>query len=703
MKLKNPLISTALDLFDKTSLNIIPCREKRPLIPWKDYQTKRLLRIQLEDLLSRNPDASVGLICGYDNVVAIDIDAKFDGDFPTHNPETNFTRQIFEKIGGIVTPPVTILLKILDAFGDAFPSLYVEKTPSGGFHILLRVESPPSKLKLANYPNGNSAVELQGKNCFVVIAPTPGYETLSGSLFDLPLIPDDLFAKVLTTAVEIGHFRDETKIDTDILSKVVQTAKDFGLAIVNETDKFIRIKRFGTTNTCSGTIFKNSGGIWLFSPNVPPFLANEFYSPIEFIAKIKFNGNTKKAAEWLGLNTTPNSRKSNAFTDAKNHLLSLGSFRLNVVNKFIELKKHNDDKWIPLGDLELDKIFTEIRESNITIAKESLFSIVRTLAAETLFHPFREYFENLPPATGNPLKDFSELIKTDDEFKPLIYKYLLTFFVSAVAQSLEDRGSDVMMVLYGPQGSGKTTLLRHLVPKELSDYYTEISLFLVDKDLQIASANSFILNLDDLETLQFKSMGFVKSLLSSTYVYYRPPYGRTLERHWRYATFVGSVNNKEFLRDETGYRRFLVIPLLKRNPNLLDFDIDKIWSQAYQIYKSKGVVNIDEEGIETLNSINSRFEIFDETTELVRLVFRNPTTPDGAVFLTRAQIVNILKNAFPRVNINAKSVSAALRKMGIEPVHTKRGNFYCLQIVEEYKQNVQEMFQTTRGVDVADF
>jgi len=703
MKTKNPLLSTALDLFDKTNLNIIPCRNKAPLITWKEFQSKRLLKIQLEDLLSRNHDAGIGLICGFDGVIAIDIDTKFDGDFPPHNPETKFAMQIFEKIGGIVTPPVIILLKILDAFGDASPSLYVEKTPSSGFHILFRVENPPSKLKLANYPSGNIAVEVQGKGCFVVIAPTPGYETLSGSLFDLPLIPDDLFAKVLTTAVEIGHFRDEAKVSDNILSKIVQAAKDFGLNIVNETADFIRVKRIGTTNTCSGSIFKNTGGVWLFSPNVPPFNANEYYTPTEFVARIKFNGNTRKAAEWLGLNSTPNPRKSNAFIEAKDFLLSLGSYRLNIVNKFIELNPHNETAWKPLTDIEIDRIFTQVRESNIVIAKENLFSLLRTIAADNPFHPFKNYFENLPKNNRDALKEFSELIITDDDFKPLIYKYLLTFFVSAVAQSLGERGSDVMLILYGPQGTGKTTLLRHIVPKGLSDYYTEVSLFLVDKDLQIASASSFILNLDDLETLQFKSMGFLKSLLSSSYVYYRPPYGRTLERHWRFATFVGSVNNKEFLKDDSGYRRFLVIPLLKRNPNLLDFDIDKIWSQAYQMYKSKGVVNIDEAGIETINSINSRFEIFDETAELIRLVFQNPTTPDGAVFLTRAQIVNILKNAFPRVNINAKSVSAALRKMGIESIHTKRGNFYSLQIIEEYKQNVQEMFPTTSGVGVADF
>ena len=703
MKTKSSLLPFALDLFRETQLNIMPCRNKVPLLPWREYQNRRLLKIQIEDLLSRNSDAGIGLICGFDGIVAIDIDAKFDGDFALYKPNSNLSKQLWGKLGGVINPPTSILLKILDVFEDAFPSLYVEKTPRGGFHILFRVENPPSKLKLANYPNGNVAVELQGNGCFVVVAPTLGYEVLNGSLFVLPTIPDDLLARVLTTTVEIGHLKNEAKVAVDLVQKVVQAAKEFGLLIVDETADFIRVKRLGTNNTCSGTIFKNTAGIWLFSPNVPPFNANEYYSPIEFVAKIKFGGNTKRAAEWLGLNSTPNLRKSNAFTEAKDYLLALGLFRLNVVNNFIELKKHNDDKWIPLGDIELDKLFTKIRESNITIAKENLFSLVRTLAAETLFHPFREYFENLPQTNGDFIKDFSELIMTDDDFKPLVYKYLLTFFVSAVAQSLGERGSDVMLILYGPQGVGKTTFLRHLVPPALSEFYTEISLFLVDKDLQIASASSFILNLDDLETLQFKSMGFIKSLLSSSYVFYRPPYGRTLERHWRFATFVGSVNNREFLKDDSGYRRFLVLPLLKRVPNLLDFDIDKIWLQAYQIYRRQGIVNIDEAGIETLNSINSRFEIFDETTELIRLVFQTPTTPDDAVFLTRAQIVNILKNAFPRTHINTKSVSAALKKMGIEPIHTKRGNFYQLQIVEEYTQYVQEMFPTTRGVGAADF
>jgi hypothetical protein len=699
----NPILPFALSLFDKTNLNIIPCRNKVPLISWKEYQSKRFSVVQLQNLLARNPDAGLGLVCGYDGVVAVDIDNKFEGKFPAYSPSTNLAQLVFEKVGGVLTPPTCILLKLLDAFDDSFPNLYIEQTPSCGFHILFKVEKPPSKMKLGTYPNGNVAVELQGTGCFVVVAPTSGYKTINSSLFELPIIPEDLFARVLTTAVEIGKHDDDQKINSEVLEKVVQTAKEFGLQIVNETSSFIRIKRFGTSNTCSGTIFKNSGGVWLFSPNVPPFNANEFYPPVEFVAKIKFNSNTKKAADWLGLNTTSNPRKSNAFTDAKEFLLSLGSFRLNVVNKFVELKEYNKTEWKHLNDIEIDKIFTQIREFNIPIAKDNLFSLMRTLAAEYFYHPFREYFEHLPSPIGDPLRDFAELIKTDDEFKPLVYKYLLTFFVSAVAQSLGERGSDTMLILYGPQGTGKTTFLRHLVPPALSEFYTEISLFLVDKDIQMAAATSFLLNIDDLEKLQFKSMGFIKSLLSSTYLYYRPPYGKALEKHWRFATFVGSVNNKEFLQDDTGYRRFLVIPIIKRNLDFLDFDINKIWSFAFDFYKKNGVVYLDEASIGVLNSINSKFEVFNNEAEIVQLIFQPPTNPEKSVFLTRAQIIELIKSIFPRISINPNNVTAALKKMEIEPIHTKRGNFYKLQIIDDYQEHVQNIFLIKRESNAGNF
>jgi len=301
------------------------------------------------------------------------------------------------------------------------------------------------------------------------------------------------------------------------------------------------------------------------------------------------------------------------------------------------------------------------------------------------------------------LKEFSELIKTDEEFKFLVYKYLLTFFVSAVAQSLGERGSDVMLVLYGPQGVGKTTLLRHLVPPALAEFYTEISLFLVDKDLQIAASKSFILNIDDLEKIQYKSMGFIKSLLSSTFVYYRPPYGKTLEKHWRFATFVGSVNNPEFLSDHSGYRRFLVLPMIKRSLDFLDFDINKVWSFAFDFYKKNGPIYFDEASIGVLNKLNSKFEVFNNESEIVQLLFQLPTHPENSVFLTRTQIIEFIKSIFPRITINPNNLTAALKKMGIEPIHTKRGNFYNLQIDKEYHQYAQDMFLMPKVGDAENF
>jgi hypothetical protein len=163
------------------------------------------------------------------------------------------------------------------------------------------------------------------------------------------------------------------------------------------------------------------------------------------------------------------------------------------------------------------------------------------------------------------------------------------------------------------------------------------------------------------------------------------------------------VNNKEFLSDSSGYRRFLVLPIVKRNFDFLDFDINKIWSQAFGFYKSKGVITIDEVAINEINTINSHFEIFREEFELVQSVFEPPSNPNKVRKLNRAQIIGLLKTFFPGSSINPGYVTAALKKIGVEPIHTKRGNFYELQITADYEQRIQDILLNTKEGYVANF
>jgi replicative DNA helicase len=88
-----------------------------------------------------------------------------------------------------------------DAVSGLFGDLYIERTVSGGYHILYRYDVPTGRQRdgnqaLARAPRteaepakvGKAIIETRGEGGYCVTAPTPGYETVQGDLCDLPHI-----------------------------------------------------------------------------------------------------------------------------------------------------------------------------------------------------------------------------------------------------------------------------------------------------------------------------------------------------------------------------------------------------------------------------------------------------------------------------------------------------------------------------------
>ena len=72
----------------------------------------------------------------------------------------------------------------------------------------------------------------------------------------------------------------------------------------------------------------------------------------------------------------------------------------------------------------------------------------------------------------------------------------------------------------------------------------------------------------------------------------RVPYGRSVEEFPRKCIIVGSTNKDNFLVDDTGSRRFHVIPVEATassmiNTNGLEMERDSIWAAAIKSYRNK--------------------------------------------------------------------------------------------------------------------
>ncbi len=208
----------------------------------------------------------------------------------------------------------------------------------------------------------------------------------------------------------------------------------------------------------------------------------------------------------------------------------------------------------------------------------------------------------------NPIKELLDVLKWDGEehISKLLPEYLgcedtpytrevmKLFMLGAVARIYHPGIKyDYTIIFQGPQGIGKSTFLRLMA---LSDGWFNDSLDSLDSDKSAqALMGSWIVELAELKSLARTAGGVdsVKRFLSATQDKYRIPYERRADIFPRQCVFAGTTNKSDFLQDETGNRRFLIVHtgINKPTKDLFNIkameDIKAAWAEAVHIWKTE--------------------------------------------------------------------------------------------------------------------
>ena len=104
------------------------------------------------------------------------------------------------------------------------------------------------------------------------------------------------------------------------------------------------------------------------------------------------------------------------------------------------------------------------------------------------------------------------------------------------------------------------------------------------------ATSKWISELGEIGSTMRKDMDSVKAFLTKSTDEYRTPYGKASLHYPRMTSFVGTVNDDEFLIDQTGNRRFATIPLpldlvIDYETQIKPFNSLQLWSQVYEIIK----------------------------------------------------------------------------------------------------------------------
>jgi predicted P-loop ATPase len=134
-----------------------------------------------------------------------------------------------------------------------------------------------------------------------------------------------------------------------------------------------------------------------------------------------------------------------------------------------------------------------------------------------------------------------------------------------------------------------------------------------DKDSQIKALRGMITELGELDSTIKKEQSSLKAFITSPEDRIRMPYARNETRSPRRTSFCGTVNPKDYLKDETGSRRFWTVPITKVDKTTLfslprDW-INQLWFQTYRMFlENPAGFRLTDDEIKELQAENRDFE-----------------------------------------------------------------------------------------------
>lgn len=252
------------------------------------------------------------------------------------------------------------------------------------------------------------------------------------------------------------------------------------------------------------------------------------------------------------------------------------------------------EPWLGSDDNRLLHYFnTKYDIKSASMIRNAFVEVIR----KNTFHPIKEYLESNTwdgiPRIETVFIDY--LGAEDNHYTRQVTRKML---IAGVKRIYEPGCKfDYMLVLIGPQGAGKSSLIAKLGRKWFSDSLRNFDNKEAGEHLQ----NAWIFELGELSALRKAEIEEVKAFLSKIEDRYRVAYDRVVSDFPRKCIFFGSTNNREFLKDVTGNRRFWPVSVDPENKKMSHWDhltneeVGQIWAEALELYRRGESLELDRE------------------------------------------------------------------------------------------------------------
>jgi predicted P-loop ATPase len=223
-----------------------------------------------------------------------------------------------------------------------------------------------------------------------------------------------------------------------------------------------------------------------------------------------------------------------------------------------------------------------LQHEGISVSPDIAGQAVEAVARERRFHPVLDYLARCRWDGVSRLDEWAMryLGAADSSY---VRAVSAAWMIGAVVRVTEPGcKADCALILEGKQGLGKSSALKALAHPWFTDEVADLG----TKDAAMQLAGVWVLELAELDSMARGDVSRIKSFMSRTTDRYRPPYARRVVEQPRQCVFAGTVNHNEYLRDETGGRRFWPVACTKVDLDGLAAARDQLWAEARDRYQA---------------------------------------------------------------------------------------------------------------------
>lgn len=294
-----------------------------------------------------------------------------------------------------------------------------------------------------------------------------------------------------------------------------------------------------------------------------------------------------------------------------------------------------------------------------------------------------DYFNSISwqPDEKDYIQELSNTVQCkDQEYWQKEFKNWLVLMVGSMLNTQEDitNGTTIVnstiLTFIGKGGIGKTYWLNKLLPPALRKYSKNGLTDIKNKDANIALSRYALIKIDEIDTLSKQDKEKLAKIATDYSIEERIAYEKYDSKLVRIASFCATTNCDDFLLSGAQSNRRYSIHRVKSLNAEHGIDLDKVFAQAYYMFKNNEYIN-SQEYHSSRYDIVKEYEQTDLDFEMLSNTFVECKSNDHENWITASEVYQILRSkGYILSKDNASSIGRLVTRLIKNPKNKKKTN-----------------------------